>query len=108
MNYQLATDGLGKRIWKVISKVINDCFTSANGDYDPARVAGYGIVVLGGLVYIGLEIFVVVTTRQFNEINFATGLAGIGAALIAAAGGVWIKKSTEIPLKEDPPQPPSQ
>lgn len=100
--------GIGKRIWAVVSKVVSDCFTSANGDYDPARVAGYGIVVLGGFVYLGCEIFMVVTTHQFDEIKFATGLAGIGTALMAAAGGVWIKKSTEIPLKETPTEPPPQ
>lgn len=97
-----------KRVWDLISKVIKDCATSANGDYDPARVIGYGIPVLGGIIYLGLEIYMVATTHQFDEIKFATGLAGISAALTAAAAGVWIKKSTEIPYKETPTETPPQ
>lgn len=103
-----SVNNLLKRFTEVTSKVLNDCLTSANGDYDPARVVGYGIVALGGLIYLVLEVYMVVTTHQFDEIKYSTGLAGVGAALVAAAGGVWLKKSTEVPPKEPPQEPPHQ
>lgn len=81
----------------IFSKVFSDIFTSANGDYDPARVIGYGIVALGSMEYLVLQAYVAIVSKQFDSTSFATGLAGISAALLAAAGGVWIKKSTEIP-----------
>jgi uncharacterized membrane-anchored protein len=81
-----------------LKKVIEDCSTGANGDYDPARVIGYGVTLLGSLVFLGLTIYVTIITKAFNSEGFAIGLAGISAVITAAAGGVLMKKSTEIPL----------
>lgn len=81
-----------------LKKVIADCAQSANGDYDPARVVGYSVSLLGALVFLGLSIYTTVINRAFDASGFAVGLAGVSATIAAAAGGVWMKKSTEIPF----------
>lgn len=82
-------------LFKEIKTLIHQCLTNPQGVYDPARVAGYGIVVLGGLQYLVLSAYMAIKNGEFDGLNFATGLAAIGAALMAAAGGVWIKKVSE-------------
>lgn len=82
-------------LYQEIKKLVHQCLTNPQGLYDPARVAGYGIVVLGGLQYLILSAYIVIKDGKFDGLSFATGLAAIGAALMAAAGGVWIKKSSE-------------
>ncbi len=82
-------------LFKEIKKLIHQCLTNPQGVYDPARVAGYGIVVLGGIQYLVLTAYMAIKDGKFDGLNFATGLAAIGAALMAAAGGVWIKKTSE-------------
>jgi hypothetical protein len=79
----------------VFAKVLSDCMTSQAGDYDPARVFGYGIVFLGGLEFLCLSAWMAIKDGKFDGVQFATGLAAIGVALAAAAGGVWLKRSTE-------------
>lgn len=87
-----------------IKRVINDCATSANGDYDPARVIGYGFVVLGGLFFLGLTTYDTVVKQSFDSAGFASGLLAISGAIVAAGAGVWLKKDTEIPPKEQTPE----
>lgn len=80
----------------VVKKVIKDCSTGINGhDYDPARVIGYGINLIGGLVFIGLAIYDTFQNHKFNYDGFAMGLTGIALGLTGAAAGVVLKKSTE-------------
>lgn len=80
----------------VVKKVLKDCSTGINGnDYDPARVIGYGINALGGLVFICLAIFDTFQNNKFNYEGFAMGLTGIAFGLTGAAAGVALKKSTE-------------
>lgn len=86
-------------MWDLLKRVVSDCATSANGDYDPARVIGYLIVALGGLEFLVITAVEYVRHDKFDALGFATALAGIGAALAAAAAGVWIKKATEIAPK---------
>ena len=86
-----------------IKRVVSDCATSANGDYDPARVIGYGFVVLGGLFFLGLTVYDTVVKQSFDSGGFASGLLAISGAIVAAGAGVWLKKDTEVPLKEDEP-----
>ena len=80
---------------KELIKVVNDCLTSSGGDYDPARVFGYGIIALGGLEFLILTAYVTFKDGKFDGMQFATGLAAIGASLVAAGAGVWIKRQTE-------------
>lgn len=91
---------IGTRLREELIKILNDCFTSAGGDYDPARIFGYGIVVLGSLEFLFLAAYTSIKEGKFDPVQFATALAGIAAALAAAAAGVWIKKSTENPPEE--------
>ncbi len=83
-------------MFTLFKKVVHDCATSSNGDYDPARVIGYGLVSLGGLEFMVLTAYVAITKGTFDGTQFAVGLTGISGALTAAAAGVWLKKTTEI------------
>lgn len=87
-------------IREVFSKVLSDCLTSQAGDYDPARVFGYGIVVLGGLEFLVLSAYSTFKEGKFDSVAFATGLAAVGGALVLAGAGVWIKKTTENIIEE--------
>jgi hypothetical protein len=78
-----------------IAKILSDCFTSQTGDYDPARVIGYGLVSLGALEFMVLSPYITIKDGKFDGLQFCAGLASIGTALVAAAGGVYLKRSTE-------------
>lgn len=85
-----------KSILETLMLVIKDCSTSANGDYDPARVVGYGITMLGAIEFFVMTAYSTFKTGTFDVVQFSIGLTGVSAALAAAAAGVLIKKSTEI------------
>lgn len=79
-------------------KVMNDVFTSENGeDIDPARLFGYGFVILGSIEFLLATLYILIKHGTFDAMNFSTGLVGISGALMAAAAGVRIKKDTESP-----------
>ncbi len=84
-----------------LRKLARDCLTSANGDYDPARVVGYGIVLWGALQFFLLTLYFAIRDGKFDGVTYAAGLAAISATGLAAAAGVYIKKSTEnLPTTE--------
>lgn len=87
-----------------VRKILREVFTSSSGEYDPARLWGYGFCILGGTQYLITSAYVVITTGQFDPVAYATGLAGISTALVAAAAGVWIKRTAE--KGEEPKEPP--
>lgn len=97
-----------EKIKAILTKLIKDCLTSAGGDYDPARVVGYGISLLGGLEFLVLTAYVTLKNHSFDGISFATGLSGVAAALAAAAAGVRIKHNTEVPPEPTATPPASQ
>lgn len=83
-------------IRQLFKRVIKDCLTGKNGsDYDPARVIGYGVVVMGSVVFIFLAIYDTFMNKKFDYNGYAAGISGIGLSLAAAAAGVWMKKDTE-------------
>jgi hypothetical protein len=81
-----------------VARVCEDLFCNWNGDVDPARFFGYGFVMLGGLVFIILSIYDTVKHQTFNSLAFSGGLVAIAGAVTAAAAGVKIKESSEIPM----------
>ena len=85
-----------KATFNEFKKALKDCFTSANGDYDPARVVGYLVVLLGALIFMGGMVFNTIVDKRFDADAFMKGLSGLSLTMTAAAGGVWIKKSSEI------------
>jgi hypothetical protein len=90
--------------WGLTKKFVGDQFTTSNGDFDPARVWGYMVIGTGGMLYNWFEYYWVVTKGQpFDPIAYADGLIKVGAALLAAATGVWIKHGTEIPYNPNNP-----
>lgn len=83
--------------FKEVRKLVFDCLTNTHGNYDPARVVGYIVVVLASLEFMVLSAYVTIKDGKFDGSMYAIGLASISTALIAAAAGVWMKKSTEMP-----------
>lgn len=83
---------------KGLGKVFADAFSSQSGDYDPARLIGYGFVALAGLVFLGLFIFVTVVNKSFDTTAFLSGVGVITGATLGAAGGVMMKAKTENPV----------
>ena len=79
----------------LIKRVFRECSTSSGGEYDPARVVGYGFTTIGCFVFLALVIYDTIQKKSFDALNFATGLAGVSSTLAAAAAGVRIKDSTE-------------
>lgn len=69
--------------------------------FDPARVIGYGTVVLGALVFFFCVIYIAVVKQEFDASAYAIGMTGIAASIAAAAGGVYMKKTDEIPYDPD-------
>jgi predicted phage tail protein len=84
-------------MWKTFKQVVYDCFTNPYGDYDPARVIGYLIVILGALEFLGISMWQYAVYNKFDSTGFAAGLASIGGTLAAAGVGVWIKSDAEKP-----------
>jgi hypothetical protein len=84
-------------MFQLFKRVLSDCTTSANGDFDPARVVGYSMVLLTYLVWLTVTIYFVVTTGKFDSVAFCRDAATLSTMIFAAAAGVWIKKDTEVP-----------
>lgn len=81
----------------VAATVMKDISTTSSGDYDIARVAGYGVTVLGAVVFLGLSIYDTWANQKFNYEGFSLALTAISIAITGAAAGVWIKKGAERP-----------
>jgi hypothetical protein len=85
-------------MWRGFKRFWHDQFTTANGDFDPARFWGYSIVGAGGMLFLYLSWYSVqVKGATFDPSAFGDGLTKVGAALLVAATGVWIKHGTEVP-----------
>jgi hypothetical protein len=82
-------------IFQEVRKLVHDCLTSANGDYDPARVVGYLVVVFGALEFLALSAYVTIKDGKFDSMQYSAGLVAIAGVLVAAAAGVWLKRATE-------------
>ncbi len=79
-------------------KIFTDCTQNQNSEYDPARLIGYGFVLLGGLQFLISEAWITYHTKTFDTSNFSMGLAAISGAICAAAVGVRVKNIAEIPF----------
>lgn len=99
-----------KRTRAVIAKACGDMFANWNGDIDPARLVGYGWVLLFGMVFIALSIYDTLKHQSFNSIAFATGGVAIAGQILAAAWGVRLKQNSEVPMPPPsvPPGPGAQ
>jgi hypothetical protein len=81
-----------------LRRVMTESFTTAAGEFDPARVIGYGFVGLSGFVFLFLTMWVTMKSGVFDTDKFAMGVGAVSAAILAAAGGVQMKNGTEKPL----------
>lgn len=79
-------------------KTFSDMFTNWNGDVDPARLVGYGFVMLGGFQFLALSLYDTLKNHAFNYMGFSTGLVAISGAITAAAAGVRWKQGSEAPM----------
>jgi hypothetical protein len=82
----------------LIKKTCGDVFTNWNGDVDPARLFGYGFVMLGGFEFLALTLYDTLRSHHFDSMSFSAGMASISAAVMAAAGGVRWKQGSEVPM----------
>jgi hypothetical protein len=82
----------------LIAKTFGDMFQNWNGDYDPARLIGYGFVLLCGFVFIALTIYDTLKNHSFNSLAFSGGCVAISGQALAAAWGVKLKQNSEIPM----------
>lgn len=74
----------------LISRVIKDSLTTANGeDYDVGRIL-WVLSVLAGITYAGVDLFIL--KSPFNIVNYGIG---IGSLLAAGGGALLLKKDTE-------------
>lgn len=85
-------------ICSFVAKVLGDMFTSWNGDVDPARLIPYLLCGCFGVFFLWLTYLDTIWHHAFNSMAFSTGAVAIGAQFVAAAGGVRIKQSSEIPM----------
>jgi hypothetical protein len=90
------------RTRQVIAKACGDMFQNWNGDYDPARLIGYGWCLLFGMVFIALTVYDTLHNKAFNSMAFSTGGVAIAGQIFAAACGVRVKQNSEVPMP--PPQ----
>ena len=92
-------------ISNLIKRVCREVFTSSADEFDPARVFGYGFVLIGGTVFIVLSVYDTMKNGKFDYINYSAGIAAISAALVSAAAGVVIKRTSEKDANPPPPPP---
>jgi hypothetical protein len=85
----------------LLKKTAGDIFTNWNGDVDPARLIGYGFVMLGGLEFLGLTLYDTLRSHHFDSMSFSTGIVAISGSVMAAAGGVRWKQGSEVPMPRD-------
>lgn len=76
-------------------KAFRDSLTNSVGDYDPARLFGYGFTLLAGLVFLGLAIYDTVVKHSFDYGGFATGAGAMALVITGTAAGVALKSGTE-------------
>jgi hypothetical protein len=97
-------------LWRFFAKVTSDMFSNWNGDVDPARAIGYLIVLMFSVIFAWLTILDTYWHHSFNSMAFSAGVGVIAVQVIAAAAGVRIKQSSEIPMtpKAEDETPPSQ
>lgn len=88
-----------------IKRVFRECSTSSDGEYDPARVVGYGFTTIGSFLFLVLTVYDTMLKQSFDSVAFAAGLAGVSGTLAAAAAGVRIKDGPAIKQPE-PAVPP--
>lgn len=94
-----------KMILGFISKVCGDMFTNWNGDVDPARLIPYLFCALCGMMFLWLTYLDTIWKHEFNSMAFSAGAVAIGGQFVAAAVGVRIKQSSEIPMPPEGPTP---
>lgn len=87
-----------------IAKVCGDLFTNWNGDVDPARLFPYLFTAACGIVFLWLSWLDTVWHHSFNSMAFSAGAVAIATQFVAAAAGVRIKQSSEVPMP--PPDQP--
>jgi hypothetical protein len=88
-------------VFAFIAKVCGDMFTSWNGDVDPARLIPYLLCGLFGVFFLWFTYLDTIWHHSFNSMAFSAGAVSLGAQFVAAAGGVRLKQSSEIPMTPD-------
>lgn len=87
-------------MFEILKKVIHDCLTCEAGDYDPARVVGYMLVLITYFTWLTMTVCMIVFgSAKWDSSNFCKDALLLSGILVTAAGGVWIKKSAEAKVQ---------
>lgn len=78
-------------------RIMADCFTSWNGDWDPSRLFGYGFAILVSIQFIAQSAYDLLKNGHWDPVNYSLAAAGIGGMYAAVATGVRVKAMTENP-----------
>jgi len=78
-------------------KILSDCFTSWNGEWDPSRLFGYGFAILVSIQFIVQSAYDTVKNGHWDPVQYSLAAAGIGGMYAAVAAGVRVKSQTENP-----------
>ena len=87
-------------------KIMTDCFTSWNGDWDPSRLFGYLFAIVVSVQFVAQSAYDLLKNGHWDPMQYSLAAAGIGGMYAAVAAGVRIKSQTENPA-DTPPAPPS-
>lgn len=95
----------------LVKRIMNDIFTTAAGDYDGAKIFGYGFLVIAATLWLSLFTWITIKTVSFNSVDFVAGVVTLSGLLISTSWSVRIKNPTEPqpgqePFPSVPPSPP--
>lgn len=85
-----------------LQKVLSDCFTSWNGDWDPSRLFGYLFAIVVSIQFVAQSAYDLIKNGHWDPLNYSLAAAGIGGMYAAVAAGVRIKSQTENPAGTPP------
>lgn len=92
-------------LWALIKRVTHDVVTTSNGDYDPARLFGYGFALAACLVFLANAITDLIINHRWDPVQYSLGAVAMGGMFTAVAAGVRIKADTENPATPAQQQP---
>jgi hypothetical protein len=78
-------------------KIMTDCFTSWNGEWDPSRLFGYGFAILASFQFLIQSAIDQFKSAHWDPVNYSIAAVALGGMYTAVAAGVRVKAPTENP-----------
>jgi hypothetical protein len=81
---------------KLLHRVLKDLSTGVDGEtYDPGRVVGYSLCILGVVGFIFCETWTAMHGTAFSAEGFGIGFGALMTSFLSVAGGLKLKESME-------------